>query len=464
MLFHSQLFLIVFLPLAYGAYLLAGKADQRWGTLPRKLVLTLASLTFYAYWDLRLVPVLVGSVLVNWLLVRTPWPRGRVLIVLGIVINLVVIAIFKYADFFASNLATLFGADHTRWDLALPLGISFFTFQQISYLVDHHRGTAPRYGLADYALYVTFFPQLVAGPIVRHDELIAQFARGPWAAGAAERVGRGLTLLTIGLAKKVFLADPLAEIVDPIFAAAGSGAALTFAEAWTATIGFTFQIYFDFSGYSDMAIGLALMFGFRLPVNFDAPYRARSVTAFWRRWHMTLSRFLRDYVYFPLGGSRRGLARALRNIVLTMLISGLWHGAAWTFVVWGGLHGLAMAIERLGRRVGFRLPRPIDWFATFLFVALAFVVFRAQAFADIWVIYRPLIGLDGFSFDLSGPGRHGVILAGLAVVLLMPTSQRVIEMRLLPHRWAAVATAAVLLATVLQVGIGANQEFIYFQF
>lgn len=464
MLFHSQLFLLVFLPLAFAAYLLTARLEDRLGALPRKVTLITASLVFYAYWDIRLAPVLIGSVLANWVIVRLSAPGSRGPIVAGIVVNLAVLAIFKYADFFSSNLALLFGADHSRWNLALPLGISFFTFQQISYLVDRRRSAAPRYGLADYALYVTFFPQLIAGPIVRHDELIAQFVRGPLAPGAAERIGRGLTLLALGLAKKVFLADPLAEIVDPLFAAAGNGGALTFAESWIATIGFSLQIYFDFSGYSDMAIGLALMFGFRLPINFNAPYRAWSVGEFWRRWHMTLSRFLRDYVYFPLGGSRHGLWRAIRNMLLTMLLSGLWHGAAWTFVLWGGLHGLAMAVERLGRHFGLRLPRPVGWFATFLFVTLAFVLFRAQSFPEAGVLYAHLIGAEGFAFDLRGGGRPIVILAGLAVVLLCPTSQRLIDHWLPPRRWAAMATAAVLVAAILQVGIGANQDFIYFQF
>ena len=464
MLFHSQLFLVVFLPLAYLAYLVAGQAERRLGPLPRKLALIAASLVFYAYWDLRLAPVLIGSVLANWLTVRLAPPGRSWLVAAGIAVNLGVLALFKYADFFASNLAALFGADHSRWELALPLGISFFTFQQISYLVDRQRGTAPRHALTDYALYVTFFPQLVAGPIVRHDELIAQFARPPLSPGAAERVARGLTLLAIGLAKKLFLADVLGDVVDPLFAAAGAGGAITFSESWFAAIGFTLQIYFDFSAYSDMAIGLALMFGFHLPVNFNAPYRAWSVGEFWRRWHMTLSRFLRDYVYFPLGGSRGGLVRAIRNTMLTMLLSGLWHGAAWTFVLWGGLHGLAMAVERVGRHHRIRLPRPAGWALTFLFVTCAFVLFRAQSVAEAAAIYAQMIALDGFVLDYRSNGSHGVLLAGLAVVLLLPTSQTLILDWLPPRRWAAVATAAMLVAAVLKVGVGANEEFIYFQF
>lgn len=464
MLFHSQLFLVVFLPLAYLAYLAAARFEPRLGAMPRKLALLAASLVFYAYWDLRLAPVLIGSVLANWLLARLSQPGQRWLLGLGIAVNLAVLALFKYADFFASNLAAVFGENHSRWDLALPLGISFFTFQQISYLADRQRGTAPRYALADYALYVTFFPQLIAGPIVRHDELIAQFGRPPLAPGAAERIGRGLAMLAAGLAKKLFLADPLGDIVDPLFAAAGSGGVLTFAESWFAALGFALQIYFDFSAYSDMAIGVALMFGFHLPFNFNAPYRAWSVGEFWRRWHMTLSRFLRDYLYFPLGGSRGGTARAIRNTLITMLLSGLWHGAAWTFVAWGGAHGLAMAVERVGRRYGIGLPRVAGWALTFLFVVVTFVLFRAQSFGEAAAIYGHMVGLAGFALDFRGEGHHAVLLLGLAVVLLLPPSQKLVLESMPPRRWAAVATAAVLVAGVLQVGVGANEEFIYFQF
>ncbi|MEZ5667151.1 MAG: MBOAT family O-acyltransferase [Alphaproteobacteria bacterium] len=464
MLFHTQLFLLVFLPLAYGAYAAAALLDRRFGPLPRKSVLIAASIIFYAYWDPRLAPLLIGSVMVNWLVARFAPADSRHAPLACIAVNLGLLALFKYADFFASNVSALFGADHAGWNIALPLGISFFTFQQISYLVDRMRGDAPRYGLADYALFVTFFPQLVAGPIVRHDEIIGQFARGPFAEGAAERCAVGLTLLAIGLVKKVFLADPLAEVVDPLFAAAGSGAALGFAEAWTAALGFALQIYFDFSGYSDMAIGLALLFGFRLPINFDAPYRAVSVADFWRRWHITLSRFLRDYVYIPLGGNRGGLARATRNTVATMLLSGLWHGAAWTFVAWGGLHGLALAAERVGQRAGIRVPAVAAWALTFLFVTLAFVVFRAQSFAEAAAVFAGLVGGNGFGFDYAYGGRTAVVAIALAVVLLFPTSQRFAAEKLQPSPFAAVATAAALLAVLLQVGVGANQEFIYFQF
>jgi alginate O-acetyltransferase complex protein AlgI len=464
MLFHTQLFLVIFLPITFLGYLAAARIEPRWGALPRKLFLLAASLVFYAYWDVRLAPVLVGSVLVNWLILQLSRPGQRGLVVFGVAANLTVLALFKYADFVASNLADVFGTDHVRWEFALPLGISFYTFQQISCLVDRQRGTAPRYSLVDYALYVSFFPQLVAGPIVRHDELVPQFARPPLATGAAERMGRGLTLLAVGLARKVFIADPLGDIADPLFAAAGSGGAITFAESWFAALGFALQIYFDFSAYSDMAIGLALMFGFRLPVNFNAPYRAWSVGEFWRRWHMTLSRFLRDYLYFPLGGSRGGTLLAIRNTLITMLLSGLWHGAAWTFVAWGGLHGLAMACERIGRRLGLSLPRPAGWALTFLFVVAAFVLFRATSFEAAATIYGHMIGLDGFSLDFRGDGHHGVIPVALAIVLLLPPSQKLVLEWLPPRPWAAAATAAVLIAGLLQIGVGANEEFIYFQF
>ncbi|MFQ5954347.1 MAG: MBOAT family O-acyltransferase, partial [Kiloniellales bacterium] len=313
MLFHSQVFLLLFLPPTLAGYYAAASRPRL-----RRWLLVVASLLFYGYWEIRLVPLLVGSVVGNWLVAylatrpqagiewrhRLPW--------LGVALNLAVLGVFKYADFFADSLGMLFGVTHDPWNIILPLGISFFTFQQISYLVDLRRGEAPVYDFLDYAVYVTFFPQLIAGPIVRHHEIIHQYREDPWRPGLAQRLSQGLTLLVMGLFKKVVLADGLALIADPIFARAAGVASglgelpLSFAEGWLAALCFTFQLYFDFSGYTDMAIGLALMFGLMLPINFDAPYRATSIREFWRRWHMTLSRFLRDYLYFPMGGNRRG--------------------------------------------------------------------------------------------------------------------------------------------------------------
>ena len=298
MLFNSQAFVLIFLPVVLGLYYAAP------GQRGRQAVLVAGSLAFYGYWDLRFVPALVLLTLANWGVVRAygHWRRGAIL-VFGIVLNLVVLGVCKYANFLGANVAALLGLGFTPFGIILPLGVSFFTFQKISYLVDLRRGDRHIYGLLDFFAFVTFFPQLIAGPLVRHNEIIPQFQADPHGPAMWENLSRGLVLFTIGFAKKVGLADTVALSCDPLFAQAALGP-LNAAQAWTAAGAYTLQIFFDFSGYSDMAIGLGLMFGLRLPFNFAAPYRAASIREFWRRWHITLSRFLRDYLYIPLGGNR----------------------------------------------------------------------------------------------------------------------------------------------------------------
>ena len=459
MLFNSQAFLIGFLPIVVVAYYACAKHR----TL-RVWLLIVASLGFYGYWDLRFLPLLAGSVCVNWLFARVYVRRpDRLVLPIGVAVNLAVLGLFKYFDFFAGNLAAISGWHPDFWNLVLPLGISFFTFQQISYLVDLHRGRAPLYGFADYALYVTFFPQLIAGPIVRHDEIVFQFAASPWRDGMHERLSRGLTLLAIGLVKKVVLADSLAVIADPLFAQA-STRALSLAEGWMAATAFGLQIYFDFSGYSDMAIGLGLIFGLGLPVNFDAPYTATSIRDFWRRWHMTLSRFLRDYLYFPLGGSRHGRLRQAGAVTVTMLLGGLWHGASWTFVAWGGLHGLALAVNHAWISTGRQLPMGLAWLLTMVFVALSWVLFRAESFTVAMGIWQSAAGANGLTYALADLDRPWMVAVAAAVAVLGPTSQRVALESLTPNRKVAAIVGLVLVYVALQVGGGDNADFIYFQF
>ena len=354
MLFNSQIFLIFFMPVTViGYYLLAARASWRMGWV------LLASLVFYGYWDIRFLPLLLFSVVMNWLLARNFGRHHHPIVpLLGVAANLLIIGVFKYANFFAGNVSMMIGGDFSPWDIVLPLGISFFTFQQISYLMDLRRGRAPVYPFGQYALYVTFFPQLIAGPIVRHNELISQFEQAPLREGSTERLSRGMTLFLIGLCKKVVLADTLAGIATPLFTLIADGKSLTFAEAWIAAGGYTLQLYFDFSGYSDMAIGLGLLFGFTIPTNFNAPYVAMSIRDFWRRWHITLSRFLRDYLYIPLGGNRFGLPRQIYALMATMILGGLWHGAGWTFVLWGAWHGIGLVGNHLWKKHG--LSNPAD--------------------------------------------------------------------------------------------------------
>ena len=457
MLFNSFVFLLAFLPAALLAHGLVERFVPSW----RLPVLLALSFLFYGYWDWRFIPLLAASVVFNWLIAETLIKTERKVVVpVAIAVNLLVLGFFKYFNFFTDlvNAVSHVGAPHL--DIALPLGISFFTFHHVMYLTDLRAGRAPRYDLVRYGLYIAFFPQVLAGPLVRWSEIMHQFDERPYERpDAAERFARGIMLLVLGLSKKVFLGDPLAAYVNPVFQRAAEGAAVSFAEAWQATLGFTFQIYFDFSGYTDMALGLALMFGVVLPQNFDSPYRATSVQDFWRRWHMTLSRFLRDYLYIAMGGNRRGLAIQLGALLATMTLGGLWHGAGLTFVVWGLLHGLGLAVGAVWRKAGFSMPGPVAWAVTFLFVVLVWVLFRAPDFDTALRIYEGLFGLT----SLGGEFKWRAIAAGAAFAVLGPTSW-VLAHKLPPHRWIAIAFAVLFVIVLFKIGDDANYEFIYFQF
>ncbi|MCB4803595.1 D-alanyl-lipoteichoic acid acyltransferase DltB (MBOAT superfamily) [Methylobacterium brachiatum] len=457
MLFNSFVFLLAFLPAALILHALVARAAPAW-RLPLLVVL---SFVFYGWWDVRFVPLLAGSILANWCVARLYRRRpGRWLIPGAIAANLVLLGLFKYLDFFADLANLIPGLEAPRLGLALPLGISFFTFHHIMYLADLRSGRAPAFGLTKYALYIAFFPQVLAGPLVRWSEIMHQFDEQPYARpDAAERFARGLMLLTVGLAKKVFLGDPLAAYVNPVFQAAAAGKVITVAEAWQATLGFTFQIYFDFSGYTDMALGIALLFGLVLPQNFDAPYRATSLRDFWRRWHMTLSRFLRDYLYIPMGGNRRGLKRQVEALAATMTLGGLWHGAGLTFLAWGALHGLGLGAGVLARRARLSVPAPLGWLLTSLFVMLTWVLFRATSFEAALLIFKGLFGLAPHG---SGFKWRTIAVAAL-VATVGPTAWAAVH-RLPPRRILAFGFALLFVVVLLKIGDDANYEFIYFQF
>ena len=431
------------------------------------------SLVFYTWWYPPYLLLLLASILANWLAAKLFAGSGRTAIITAMIAaDLAVLAFFKYAGFLIGNLHAVGIAPSFQVAVFLPLAVSFFTFHHIAYLVDLKRGDAKVATLPQYALLVTFFPHLIAGPIVRYREFVPQLGAALPAGTRAEMAGRGCALLVIGLMKKLLLADELAGPVNQLFAIQH----LTFAEAWIAALGFSFQIYFDFSGYTDMALGLAMMFGLRLPPNFDSPYKAGSLIEFWRRWHMSLSRFLRDYLYVPLGGSRHGLPRMIIALLVTMLLGGLWHGAEWTFVVWGAVHGIGLAIARLWTRFGFRLPWAFGWALTFVFVVLAFVIFRASSLGTASHIIQSALGLHGFSFDIrlheSGwrpalllyPWRDALfmVVAAACVCLGFPNSGQLVE-RLSPRPVIAYAVGLVLAGCFLFMGRGA-QEFVYFQF
>ena len=354
----------------------------------------------------------------------------------------------------------LAGFESPALNILLPIGISFYTFEIVSYLADLAWHDAPYYPLRRFSLFVLLFPRLIAGPIVRHHEIVPQFDLDPRREGLYERLGMGATLLTLGLLKKVFLADRLAPLADSAFTGA-SHAAPTFGEAWTGALAFTFQLFLDFSAYSEMAIGIALMLGFTLPQNFNAPYAALNLRDFWRRWHMTLSRYLRDYVYIPLGGSRAGPKRYVAAMLLTMGLCGLWHGAGWVFVVWGLMHGLGLMINKAWSERGFALPSPLAWSLTFLFVVVGWVIFRSADFATAQAMLASMSGAHGFGGSFAEP-----LLIGAAAIVSMlgPTTYTSVTRYLRPSPALAALTATAVLAVLLEVGAGQPQSFIYFQF
>jgi alginate O-acetyltransferase complex protein AlgI len=428
MLFNSYTFVFAFLPLTLLVFwLLAARAPRRVAIV----WLIVASIFFYAWYryeNLLLLGVLL--VLNYWAGVylgrHSGAKRARLVLVLGIVMNLGTLGYFKYANFFIDAVNRLFPTGWNFANIILPLGISFFIFQKIAYLVDAYRGKARGYSFIDYCLFVTFFPQLIAGPIVHHAEVVPQFSRQIYRPNA-EDFSVGLTQFLCGLFKKVLIADRMALYATPIFESAAGGGTPGFLDAWIAALAYTFQLYFDFSGYSDMALGLGRLFGIKLPQNFSSPYKAVNITEFWRRWHMTLSRFLRDYLYIPLGGNRKGPARRYVNLMLTMLIGGLWHGAGWNFVVWGGLHGLYLAVHHAWR--GFR-EKPASKKTssslagilggralTFFAVVLAWIFFRASDTETAGRMLAAMFGGNGFAarstFELN------TVLPALGVVAII---------------------------------------------
>jgi alginate O-acetyltransferase complex protein AlgI len=498
MLFSSYSFLFQFLPAVVLAFAAARRHSPRAGIL----VLTGASLFFYGAWRPIYLLLLIASVAANFslgLLMEDP-RRRRAVGLIGVALNLALLCYFKYTNFIFDSMNMLTGAPLPFVNIVLPLGISFFTFQQIAYLVDVMRGAPVERDIVSYTLFVSFFPHLIAGPLVHHAEMIPQFKRGRTSRSAV-LAARGLAIFAAGLFKKVVIADNLAQFVSPVFAHLDAGGGVTTQWAWLATLAYTFQIYFDFSGYSDMAVGLALLFGIRLPVNFRSPYQAMSIIEFWRRWHITLSRFLRDYLYIPLGGNRLGEQRRYLNLMITMLLGGLWHGAGWNFLIWGGLHGLYLCANHLwqawrGAGAKFRSgPATIAcWAITFFVVVIAWVFFRARTAAGAWQMLGALFGFTAESSAYVSPGvlrlmdlpllvgEKPLLLIGaamvalaLAVVLVLPNVPQLYgyrEYRRAPEkegrlRWRpnwAWALASALALSISLFGMWQRLEFLYFQF
>jgi alginate O-acetyltransferase complex protein AlgI len=506
LLFNSYPFLFLFLPVTCAGFFAIG----RWSRPAAAAFLALASLAFYAWWDVRFVPVLAGSVIWNFgagLAIAHLRRQGRErasrwALATGVGVDLAVLGYFKYVNFFIVTANGALGTALTPLAVILPLGISFFTFTQIAFLADTAFAEVKEYNFIHYALFVTYFPHLIAGPILHHREMMPQFAEIRTYVPSAENFAVGIAYFAIGLAKKCLIADGFAPDASAVFNAAAHGHVLGALEAWKGAIAYTLQLYFDFSGYVDMAIGLSLMFGIRLPLNFNSPYKSANIIEFWRRWHMTLSRFLRDYLYIPLGGNRIGPVRRYVNLMLTMLLGGLWHGAAWTFVVWGGLHGLYLVVNHAWLAFKPRLPLAaipvpvrsvVSVATTFVAVALAWVFFRAADLSTALSMLSAMAGANGFGklapsamndidiFLLVARVPQAVVAwkavlvypLALFAVFALPNSQEVVEPARFrvngPARLAwtpnfAWAAAMALVVSLSVLTFTSASEFLYFQF
>ncbi len=474
MLFNSFIYIFVLLPVAVSGYFLLGRNKH----IPLSRYLLVAfSLLFYGYGGLHYLPVLLFSVGINYCIgagilrygntVEAGIKKG--LLTSGIVFNILFLGGFKYSDFFIANINALAHPGMAPLGLIMPLAISFYTFQQIAYLVDCYRGDAQKSSFRDYCLFVTFFPQLIAGPILRQREIMPQFDHPDQSRVDYRNLSLGLTIFFIGLAKRVVIADTFGLWADAGF---GPGASYTFVEAWITSLSYTFQIYFDFSGYTDMAIGSAYFFNIRLPFNFDSPYRALNIQDFWRRWHITLSRFLKDYIYIPLGGNRKGEARIYGNLLITFLIGGIWHGAGWTFVLWGALHGLACVIYHMWHKWGVRLPKLLAGFITFNFINIAWVFFRAESIGDALNVLKAMFGFTatlsgGILFEnISGKQQNFtwlILVVSLVTIFFMNNTNSIPE-RFQPTRWRLAYGVAIILLGLLFLNSTMPREFIYFDF
>ena len=461
MLFSSYEFIFAFLPFTFFIYFYLNHKNL---TQLAKLFLVFASLFFYAWWNIVYLPLILLSMFFNYgigsFLTKGDAFSKKTVLSLGITSNLALLGYFKYSDFFIENINLLTSSEIGLLHLALPLAISFFTFQQIAYLVDSYKNETKEYDFLNYAIFVTYFPQLIAGPIVHHKEMMPQFASKDTKMLHYSNISLGLFIFSIGLFKKIVIADTFA-----IWATAGfdTTTSLQFFEAWATSLSYTFQLYFDFSGYTDMAIGASLLFNIRLPINFNSPYKATNIQDFWRRWHITLSRFLKDYIYIPLGGNRKGEVRTYANLFMTFLLGGIWHGAGWTFIFWGFMHGAALVIHRGWNQLGFKMPTILAWFLTFNFVNISWVFFRAKEWEDALKVLRGMFDFSDFSFGLNSLEAF-IIVVGFMIVLGFKNSMYYYQ-----HKFTFTASQAFIMIVALSISIYAirlrnSSEFLYFNF
>lgn len=488
MLFNSFEFIFVFLPITFFVYFYF---NQKRLTEAAKGFLVFASLFFYSWWNIAYLPLILISMLFNYVVGRQLINHDqnerkyskKTLLAIGVLFNLSLLGYFKYSDFFIRNVNMVFDSNVPLLHLALPLAISFYTFQQIAYLVDSYRHETKEYDFLNYAVFVAFFPQLIAGPIVHHAEMMPQFANIRNKVKNYYNIALGLFIFSIGLFKKIVIADTFATWATKGF---DKAEVLNLIEAWFTSLSYTLQLYFDFSGYTDMAIGIALLFNIKLPINFNSPYKATSIQDFWRRWHMTLSRFLKDYLYIPLGGNRKGELRTYTNLFITFLLGGIWHGAGWTFAFWGALHGFALVIHRFWKKLGFRMHRVLAWFITFNFVNVSWVFFRAKEWDDAIKVLKGMIAIDQIYFPVALSGKlhflekYGIgfsnlwtshisadfvafiwLFTGLILVFFFKNSNEMAKSFKLSYRTALFSAIAFIVSIL---SLNKVSEFLYFNF
>lgn len=489
MLFNSYEFIFIFLPVTLVIYFLLNRMRL---TIASNAWLLFTSLAFYSWWNVKYLPLILMSILFNYtigyLLVSYDEVKKQIIskkgiLVFGLALNIAFLGYFKYMDFFIKNVNLIFSHDVQLLQIVLPLGISFFTITQIAFLVDAYEGLVKERNLLNYSLFVTFFPHLLAGPILHHKEMMPQFAAVRNKVINYKNISHGLFLFCIGLFKKIVIADELSKSVKLGFESASN---LNMVEAWVTSLSYSFQLYFDFSGYSDMAIGVGLMFNILLPINFNSPYKARNIIDFWNRWHMTLSRFIRTYLYAPIIRSFDNItfAKSMFATFLSMFIAGIWHGAGWTFIVWGALHGAALVVNHLWRK--FKLPMTglIGWALTFGFVNISLVLFRSNNMTDAWRVLKGMIGLNGIlsatqlSFVPGDLGRGRFwreLLAGvngndstiwtllaLLIFTLFARNSMAAERAFKPDLKNLVFIAVITFMAV--INLSKISEFLYFQF
>lgn len=456
MLFSSLEFIFGFLPITFVVYfLLARSNDQKWA----RLWLLAASIFFYGWWDPRNIILIAVSMVFNFAVgnwISKSKHKGK--LAFGVIANLAVLFYYKYANFFLDAI----GSGYHLEKIVLPLGISFFTFTQIAYLVDCYRGQYGHYSFPNYCLFVTFFPHLIAGPIVHHTQLMPQFDNKENTRINFDNIAKGLFVFNMGLAKKIVIADTISSIAVNGYAHTDM---LTTGQAWITSIAYSMQLYFDFSGYSDMAIGLGLLFNIDFPINFNSPYKSVNIQEFWRRWHMTLSKFLRDYIYIPLGGNRHGEFNTARNLMITFILGGIWHGAGWTFIAWGFLHGAALVVHREFTKLNVKVPDWLGIVITFIFVNIAWVFFRATSWTDATNVLKAMFGMGQSASELALITDYHFIPVWIVGVILLFT-RNTNELTGLFRTDRSYAWRLVLLIVINMIFLNSilNQEFLYFDF